>query len=216
MSRGIDILRGTSLEKSDLVDIVALNRTVYGEHLAAPLDLVESIYNKNADICLVAKDPTLNKFIGYISAIPLSSEAFNKITDPAFAETIGANDVVEYDYCRIRNGIYHLYIASIVVDPSYRQRGVSQKLYFSLIDFLLMLGEEYNILFEDIAARATPQGESICMAIGMNHIGTADGGEKIFYLRMLPPSLKDRSEKGMELVRLYEDRYRRLKRNEEV
>jgi hypothetical protein len=68
-------------------------------------------------------------------------------------------------------------------------------------------------LFEDIAARATPMGEKICKSIGMNCLGTSRKGEKIFHIRMLPPALKEDSEKIMELIRFYEAEHQKLRRS---
>lgn len=212
MSQDIDIIRGSNIKKDDLIDIVELNKIVYGADFTAPLELTESIHNKNPDICLAAKDNSLNKVIGYISAIPLSPEAFNKATDPYFDEAFIADDVVKYNYCNMTTKRYHLYVASIVVEPAYQKHGISRRLYYSFLGFLLELGKENNILFDDIAARATPKGEKLCKSIGMSHIGTSNKGEKIFYIRMLPPSLKESSDKGIELVQFYEDRYQENKR----
>jgi len=207
MSRNIDIVRGSNIRRDDLIAITELNKIAYGEELTAPLELVESIHNKNPDIGLIAIDNTLNKIIGYISAFPLSSEAFNRIIDPCFDESITADDVLEYDYSGIATKRYHLYIASIVVDQTYQKHGAFKKLYESFILFLLDLGKNHNILFDDIAARATPKGMKICQFLGMNHIGTSNNGEKIFHFKMLPPSFKVSSGKGIELIRFYADMY---------
>lgn len=207
MSHNIDIIRGSNLRRDDLIDITELNKIAYGEELTAPLELVESIHNKNPDICLIARDNILNKIIGYISALPLSHEAFHRMIDPCSEESITPDDVMEYDYSGFATKHYFLYIASIVVDPTYQKNGVFKILYDNFIFFILELGMNNHIVFDDIVARATPKGMKICQFLGMNHIGTASNGEKIFHLKMLPPSFKVSSGKVIDLIQFYEDMY---------
>lgn len=213
MNREIEIVRGRDINRKDLFAIVELNKKVYGEALAAPLEIAEAIHRKNPDICIVAKDRTQDRVVGYISAIPLSSEAFDRVLDPDLDEVFTPEDVIRYDDPGRENEAHHLYMASIVVDPDYRGQGILKGLYFDFLCFLLKIGRSKKILLEDIAARATPMGEKICKAVGMNCLGTSGKGEKIFYIRMLPPNLKESSEKGEELTRFYEAAYRRLKQS---
>lgn len=209
MDCNIEVIRGNNISRDDLINIIELNKISYGEDLTAPLALVESIYNKNRDICIIAMDRILNKIIGYISALPLTNEAFNRMIDPCFEEEISEDDILEYDYLNATIKHYSLYISSIVVDKAYQKHGAFKKLYNSFIGFLLELGKNNNIYFDEIVARATPKGSKICQFLGMKHIGTANNGEKIFHLKMLPPSFKVISDKSIELIRLYEDMYRK-------
>jgi len=213
MNREIVIVRGRDIVPKDLADIVELNKKAYGEGLTAPLETAEAIHRRNPDICIAAKDRSTDRVVGYISAIPLSPEAFSRVLDPDLDEVLTPEDVVSYGDPDGANAIHHLYMASMVVEPDSRGQGILKGLLFNFICFLLEIGRSKKIVFEDIAARATPMGEKICEAIGMNCLGTSRKGEKIFHIRMLPPALREDSEKGRELIRFYKTEYRRLSRS---
>lgn len=210
MKREFAINRGLDLTRDDLRQIVELNKAIYGADLTAPLPLVEAIHGKNPDICLLAKEKTGSRAIAYISALPLTDSAFARMMNPMIDEAITPDDIVDYDYEPSRRRIYHLYIASIAVDPSFRGDGLARTLYGEFLGFLLKLGKSHNILFRDIAARATSQGEKICRSLGMRHLATTGRKEEIFHLPMLPPALRDRSGAGIELIRFYQDAFRKM------
>jgi len=199
------IVRGRDIDRDDLTQIIALNEIVYGAEVAVPLEMVERVFERNRDTCLVVKDDARAKVVGYMSTLPLSPEAFGDILDGNSEELFSEKDVVEYDYSASTMKLYHLYLASVVVEPGWRKFGIFQALYANLLDLLLALGKEHKVYFEDVAARALPQGEKICRALGMSPIGTSQRGEVIFYAKMPPPLLRHSSENGRELVEFYED-----------
>jgi ribosomal protein S18 acetylase RimI-like enzyme len=209
VKRNFRIFRGRDIGKDDLIQIIALNRIVYGPEATASLENVARVLSKNSDTCLVARDDSVGKVIGYMSALPLVPEAFDRILEEKSEETLEADDIVAYDYLDRKPRFYHLYLASLVVESSWQKQGIFRALYLDLLDALLILARENNILFKNLAARALPQGEKICLALGMEQVGLSGRGEKIFYAEMPPPFLGHGSAKGKEFVRFYAEALQR-------
>jgi len=207
MEQNLRIVKGRNIGKDDLIQVIALNRLVYGPEATASLENVERVLAKNCETCLVVRDDSRGKAVGYMSALPLVPQAFERVLDEESEEVFETGDIAEYDYSDPKPKFHHLYLASVVVEREGRGLGIFRILYVNFLDVLLNLGRENNILFRDLAARALPQGEKICLALGMNRIGTSCRSEKIFYSEMPPPSLGRSSGKGKELVRFYDEAF---------
>jgi L-amino acid N-acyltransferase YncA len=201
MKQNLRVVRGREIRKEDLVQIIALNHLVYGPEATASLENVERVLAKNGETCLVVWNEARGKVVGYMSALPLVPEAFQRILDEESEEFLDTDDVVEYDFSDPKPKFYHLYLASVVVETSCQRSGIFRLLYVSFLDALLALGRENSIFFRDLAARTLPQGEKICLALGMNQLGNSCRNEKIYYSEMPPPFLGQSSGKGKELVR---------------
>ena len=73
---------------------------------------------------------------GYMSAFPVTREAFKKTLEPDFDEKkLEPTSIINFD----AKGEYQMYFSSIVVHPSWRGQGVSNALREDFLNNLLLL-----------------------------------------------------------------------------
>lgn len=200
----MEIIRGASLGRDQMAEVVGLNRQAYSGNRIGTLGDVEAVLERNPDICIAARESSCSRIIGYMSAIPLQPAAFERLLDPKREESLGLEDVIRFGPGATRERWYHLYIASIVVAPEHRRQRVFTQIYDAFLACLQEMGRARRIFFRDVAARTRPQGEKICLSLGMRFLGTAVDGENIYYSLMPPPALAEGSERGAALAALYD------------
>jgi len=203
----IQIIQGTDDEK-DLVQLLELDKSVYGEGNLVPLALIREIHKRNPKVCIIAKDVIHQEVIGYIGAVPLlKKEIFENTLNPSFSEFVTEPKWIQtYDM----PGLYYLHLVSVVVSPEYQKMTpIYRMLYNGFIKLLVDLARN-DIYFLEVSARAvTQEGEKICTTLNMKHV--ADVGEiKIFHASMFPPQLRIITNQGSQLIELYQKKFNSL------
>jgi hypothetical protein len=82
-----DVVISTRIDDNKtFVEINKLASKVYDPTIVLPATLLESWYRVNPDIFWIARIVSEKTLVGYICAIPLTDETFQKTLDPQFDE----------------------------------------------------------------------------------------------------------------------------------
>ena len=163
---------------------------LYGQASALPISLLRKWYLKNASIFRIAQS-TDGVLAGYISALPLAANRFEKTIKPDFQETsIQAEDIESI--LRPENG--GVFVSSIVVAPEYQlQSPASLLLRMALVEDLIAASHRKGIR---ISAQAISRKGQGCMeSLGMKIHDVTTTGWKIYYGELSTVDLRGIQEK---------------------
>lgn len=121
MLQHVHFVESADCTRDDLIQIIDLNRRVYGEEFAIPLSQLEAVHRKNGTLAVLAREADRQRVIGYMSDLPLRKSTFDAVMRADFDESFGPADIVSYEVDGQRAHRYHLYLASMVVAPEFRR-----------------------------------------------------------------------------------------------
>lgn len=166
-----------NFDQTTLIDDACYGKEPYWSELSIPDGLAEKWTEANSDIYsfLVKQDGTF-EVIGYINAMPLQSETFDKIlTGKLHDNEIMPEDILAYDESSKE---IDLYIMSIALKPEFQNKHLDFReygfvsLYNSLLDKLSRYYQESGIEVKRIAAIGwTDQGKKLCKLMGLKQTG---------------------------------------------
>lgn len=200
---------GAAISDEQVQQVVDLAGVAYPAGVVLPVDIIRAWRRANPEVLHVIAEPSTKRVMGYILALPLTTNAFARTLQEDFDEKwLSDDDVLPYDM----PDLYYLYVSSIVVDPAHRQSGTA---YRALVDgfarFMVNLAERDVFIVELSADAVTRQGERMCRSIGMRMRSRRQNGDAAFHAVMLPPSFRSVTRSGVALHRHYARKYEELK-----
>lgn len=197
---------GKDLAEDRLVELVHLDKLVYSDRVAVPLDVFRRWYKKNRQAFICIEDISIRSIVGYVCVLPLTEQSFKKTLEADFEEQdLQADEILDYSV----PDFYRAYLCSIVVDPSYQNISmVYKKLIDSYIHQLLNLAKSDIFIFELSAMTVSEEGARICKSLHMNEAGTNPYHKaSIYHSFMLPPSFCTTNADSVQLYKCYERKY---------
>jgi hypothetical protein len=203
--RKLMILEPNEITYTDVIDTFEIENKVLRSDLISPVDEVWSWYLFNNYSMHCIKDSINGKVAGFINALPVVDEFYDKISTGKMIDTIvGIQNLRKYDM----PDFYKVYVSSICISPEYQNTYAFKLLYDSFIDLLLNLALKKEIFISEILADAsTFQGERLCNSVGMIFHKDTDHNSKIYKGVLIPPSLRLRNLKGKELINVYQRKF---------
>lgn len=134
---------GTKYERL-IEECIKLDKSVYENKYVGDLDLYKEAYKKDCNNFIFAIDASTGEVAGYLFAMPIKDEAYEKMRTGCFIDTeaISENDIDSLK----KSTLNSIYIYSIVVNPEYQGMGVSKKLVDTLMGRLEKVSiDGYNI-----------------------------------------------------------------------
>ncbi|MCJ7481759.1 MAG: DUF4145 domain-containing protein [Thermodesulfovibrionales bacterium] len=198
------VLTGKQVSPAMIDQALAIDAMVYPEQLRGIQSICYSWLDRNPEIYTLLIDPSVEKVIGYINAMPLEPEYYKivesgKRLDVDFpAKAIRLYDLPDF---------YFLYFCSIAIDPSYHSTTAFKALYNAFIDKLLDLAQREFYITEILADAVTEEGNRLCQYAGMRSLGETSHNSQIFKATLLPPSLRVTSLKAKKLTIFYQKKY---------
>jgi hypothetical protein len=129
----------------------------------------------NPDIYTFLFDRRSDKVSGYINAMPVRYECFDRIKAGLIRDNeISSEDVIPF----FRNQTLKLYLMSVTIDPALRRasHGLFQEPFERLMSGFVAKLYYYAVnqrirVTEIVAVGCTVQGKKLCQAFGMEHKG---------------------------------------------
>ena len=200
----LSVCRGEAVKWSHIVDATEIDKLVYPESYWTAPDVLAKWHARNADILNMVVDDRTGKAIGCLTAVPIEQDVFAKILAGTVHDlSLGPDSIREYDL----PDFYALYLASVVVHPSYRGERVFNLMYAAFLDSLLDLARR-DIYISEVAADAVSQdGERLCRFAGMQKVCASDHGSTMYRLIMVPPSWRVTTTHARVLHEYYRRKY---------
>ena len=175
------------------------------EDLIADVDTAYGWFEHNKYTHIGVRDIGSRRIVGYFSVLPVTDEAYDKISCGDFQDKDFRSDSIEQ---YIFSNFYRVYVAAVGIDPEYQNTGAFIKLYNALIDLFLLLAKDREIYISEILAEAsTKQGEKFCKMVGMKRITSTSNDTDIYRLVTIPPEFKLKNRKGKKLYELCQNKF---------
>ncbi len=168
------------------IDHECFGPVINHEEVQLPEGLSKRWISINSDIYTFCYEASSNLVKGYINAMPLKDESFDKLLKGELKD----NNIVEDDIePYTKNQRLKIYLMSLATKEDVRQfraglmNTVADRLLAGLFKKLLDYWQDHNIQVTDFAAIAwTPAGKKICELLGMKKIGADKLGHPIYHI----------------------------------
>ncbi len=158
----MEVKRSSELSNDFIYEILEIDKETYDTDLLGDFDSLNGRLQASLESYLLLYDQ--ENLIGYITFFPISDDLYEKITtlDMVFDDNIEPADLVPY------SDNYHLYLLSIVIKKSHRDKDGIKLL---LAEFTSFLKEKEKLgyrLSEITALAVSDDGQKLLNSIGLS------------------------------------------------
>jgi hypothetical protein len=179
---------------------IEIDKEYYGKY-AGREKICQSWYKKNPNIYTLLFTQKSERLIGYINAMPLYDEYYQKIKNGTQIDTfINPKGICDYGL----PGFYNLYFCSIAIKTAYCNDLSAFRILFNgfikkIQDFAMQ-----NIYFKEIVADSwTEKGDQMAKMLGMNYVKKTTHGSNIYSMSLISPNSILKSKKIENIINIY-------------
>ncbi|MBW9171203.1 GNAT family N-acetyltransferase [Clostridium estertheticum] len=145
--------------KSDselIIEVMKLDKMGYPNYMQGTFDTIYARFKKNEDSFILAYHE--NKLVGYLCFFPISDNLLNKIykDDDMYDTDILPKDIRSYG----KEGIYNIFIISIVVHPDYQGSDVIKHIAESFVRKIQIINVCGNSIGKIVANAVSYKGKN--------------------------------------------------------
>lgn len=150
----LSIKRSKNIKTDFIKDVMCLDSLAYNEDMQGTYDSISNRFKKNKESYILAYDN--KKLIGYICFFPISDELYSEmlISDTIKDDDISPDDIVSYKEGKKHN----IFIISIVIDPSYRDKEAIKLITNEFIKFIKEKNENDYIIDKVLGTTVSDDG----------------------------------------------------------
>lgn len=150
----LSIKRSKNIKTDFIKDVMCLDSLAYNEDMQGTYDSISNRFKKNKESYILAYDN--KKLIGYICFFPISDELYSEmlISDTMKDDDISPDDIVSYKEGKKHN----IFIISIVIDPSYRDKEAIKLITNEFIKFIKEKNENDYIIDKVLGTTVSDDG----------------------------------------------------------
>lgn len=215
----LTIIHGRGLDRERLIEFMSITAEIdeicYGKTLGinearVSIELGAEWIDINPDIYTFLVDRTTQKPVGYINAMPVTAEVFERIKTRGIRDNeVKASDVLPFDPEEAVN----LYCMSIAIHPEARRRseGLFNEACEKLLNGFCVKLKDYGVQQETTIGEMagigwTPEGERLCASLGMSKIACDEFGHPVYHVNMEAPPQRRTYRCVRNLIDWYRDR----------
>lgn len=201
------ILHGRELSKEHVLQTIDVDKRCYPAHYQPEVSRVLGWHEHNPDIYTGIVDTSTCRLVGYMNAMPLEDEMFEAILAGDVVDVVMPLEAIKrYDL----PDLYRLYIASVALDPDYKETSAIRTLLMACLNKLLILSRQEIFVSELLADAVSPGGEHMCKMIGMTKLHPSKHDSMLYRSYLLPPSFPMKSTTVLELTKKYRAKHDEL------
>lgn len=191
---------GRKVSATMIYQAIKIDEAVYGIEFQGIYEMCIKWWKRNPDIYVMIEDADTHTIVGYINAMPLEDEFYERIRSGEVIDTTIPTDAIcTYDF----PDIYKLYFSSIAIHPDYHNTSAFKCLYDAFLLHMLKLYDR-EIYFSMIEADAVSTvGKKMCKWIGLSKLYGSKHGSDIYEGQLIPPTIKTTTEMSKRLVEKY-------------
>ena len=195
-----NIYSGRNVTPEMIFQAVGIDQRVYNEEFQGIYDTCVDWWKKNPAIYVMIEDAASQRIVGYINAMPLSNEYYNRIRSGETIDVdIPVKDIETYDF----PDTYKLYISSVAIHPDYHNTSAFKTLYDAFVVHLLQLYDREIYFSSMVADAVTSIGEKMCKYIGLTHTTDSNHGSKIYEGALIPATIRPTTMLCQRLIEAY-------------
>ncbi len=203
-----EIVRGSEMTRKAVEDVVALDSKYYEEscyHMTA--DYNYALFRAGEEGCIAARDRETGCIVGYGMLLPVAAGTYEDIRSGRFVDcNLKPEMVVKYG----EPGIYHLYFASVVINPEHRSVRLLMTMMDAMAEGFLSLADRGIFIDKMIADSVSSDGVKFCRLFGLKKICMSDHKSGIYEVVCLPPNFRESTPMIRRLAEVYREKYAML------
>ena len=187
----LSIKRSKNIKTDFIKDVMCLDSLAYNEDMQGTYDSISNRFKKNKESYILAYDN--KKLIGYICFFPISDELYSEmlISDAMKDDDISPDDIVSYKEGKKHN----IFIISIVIDPSYRDKEAIKLITNEFIKFIKEKNENDYIIDKVLATTVSDDGFKFATKLNFKVYKTYEKNYKLVMTDDLKFIMNDNYEK---------------------
>lgn len=154
----------------------------YSDEMISPVDVIINWHKHNPYTTIGIKSNENDELAGYITALPLQDNIFQKFLNGECIDTyLSIDNIMQYNKA---SKDYKLYLCSIGINPKYKNSEVFQLLLKAFFTQIINLAIYHGIYFSEVIADTiTSEGSHLCEIIGMEKVKNTNHNSNIFYIK---------------------------------
>lgn len=187
----LSIKRSKNIKTDFIKDVMCLDSLAYNEDMQGTYDSISNRFKKNKESYILAYDN--KKLIGYICFFPISDELYSEmlISDTMKDDDISPDDIVSYKEGKKHN----IFIISIVIDPSYRDKEAIKLITNEFIKFIKEKNENDYIIDKVLGTTVSDDGFKFASRLNFKVYKTYEKNYKLVMTDDLKFIMNDNYEK---------------------
>lgn len=187
----LSIKRSKNIKTDFIKDIMCLDSLAYNEDMQGTYDSISNRFKKNKESYILAYDN--KKLIGYICFFPISDKLYNEmlVSDTMKDDDISPDDIVSYKKGKKHN----IFIISIVIDPSYRDKEAIKLITNEFIKFIKEKNENDCIIDKVLGTTVSDDGFKFATRLNFKVYKTYEKNYKLVMTDDLKFIMNDNYEK---------------------
>ena len=186
--RRYEVLRGFDLSAEEIKEIVELEDRSFDARYHTTLEQECALFRTNRESGVVIRDRETGSIVAYMMILPVTDEVYGLIRKGVLLDTALDPDkvVLRYD----KPGIYHLFFASVVVNPAHRSARMITAMVDAMVEDFIALAERGILIDRMVADVVSGDGRKFCRLFGFEKVGESDHDSLIYEILTMPPRIR--------------------------
>ena len=186
--RRYEVLRGFDLSPDEIKEIVELEDRSFDARYHTTLEQECALFKSNRESGVVIRDRETGNIVAYMMILPVTDEIYDLIRKGVLLDTALDPErvVLKYD----SPGIYHLFFASVVVNPAHRSARMITAMVDAMVEDFIALAERGILIDRMVADVVSGDGRKFCRLFGFEKVGESDHDSLIYEILTMPPLIR--------------------------
>ena len=186
--RRYEVLRGFDLSPDEIKEIVELEDRSFDARYHTTLEQECALFKSNRESGVVIRDRETGNIVAYMMILPVTDEIYDLIRKGVLLDTALDPEkvVLKYD----SPGIYHLFFASVVVNPAHRSARMITAMVDAMVEDFIALAERGILIDRMVADVVSGDGRKFCRLFGFEKVGESDHDSLIYEILTMPPRIR--------------------------
>jgi Domain of unknown function (DUF4145) len=201
----LKVIQGSAIQPEHLVAATKIDELVYPQGFRGIPEALMQWHSHNPEIFNILYDSDAAMTVGCLTVVPIRNGLYNDIRRGTVVDNVlPINQIRKFDF----PDKYILYVASIVIHPSYHRSSAFLRLFDGYLLKLMDLADRGIYASEILADAITDDGRALSENLGLRRVSASYHSSQIYSGLMLPPQLRLTTPRGRKLREIYQ-RYHR-------
>lgn len=199
--RRYEVLRGFDLSPDEIREIVDLEDRSFDARYHTTLEQECALFKSNRESGVVIRDRETGSMVAYMMILPVTEEVYGLIREGVLLDTSLDPEkvILKYD----SPGIYHLFFASVVVNPAHRSARMIMAMVDAMVEDFIALARRGIFIDRMVADVVSGDGRKFCRLFGFEKVGESDHDSLIYEILTMPPRIRMDTDAIRRLKEVY-------------
>ena len=202
--RRYEVLRGFDLSADEIKEIVDLEDRSFDARYHTTLEQECALFKTNRESGVVIRDRETGSIVAYMMILPVTEEIYGLIRKGVLLDTALDPDKVVLRFGA--PGIYHLFFASVVVNPAHRSARMITAMVDAMVEDFIALAKRGILIDRMVADVVSGDGRKFCRLFGFEKVGESDHDSLIYEILTMPPRIRMNTDTIQRLKAVYAEK----------